>query len=74
MNDQMIARINELYNKSKNEGLNEKEKIEQQELRSAYVLAMRSNLRSHLNSITVVDEEGNRTNLGEKYGNNKDAK
>lgn len=67
MNDDMIARINVLYNKSKNEGLTEGEKTEQAELRQAYVQAMRRNMKSHLDNITIVDEEGNRTNLGEKH-------
>lgn len=71
MNDEMIVRINELYHKAKNEGLSEIEKEEQSNLRKAYIEAMKGNLRSHLNSITVVDEEGNRTNLGEKYNQKK---
>lgn len=67
MNDQMIERINLLYNKAKNEGLTEEEKVEQAELRQEYVQAMRRNMKSHLDSITIVDEEGNRTNLGKKH-------
>lgn len=67
MNDEMIGRINTLYNKAKNEGLTKEEKQEQAELRQAYVQAMRRNMKSHLDNITIVDEEGNRTNLGEKH-------
>lgn len=76
MNDEMIARINTLYNKAKNEGLSDAEKLEQTELRQAYVQAMRRNMKSHLDNITIVDEDGNCTNLGEKhqakYGDKKE--
>lgn len=62
-----IARINELYHKSKNEGLTDAEKEEQQKLRRAYIDAVKGNIRSQLNNIDVVDENGNIENLGEKY-------
>lgn len=67
--DEMIARINELYHKSKAEGLTEAEKEEQQELRKQYIASFRNNLRSQLNSITIERPDGTRENLGEKYGN-----
>ena len=35
--DELIKRINELYAKSKNEGLSEEEKTEQAELRKKYI-------------------------------------
>ena len=47
--EQKIARINELYHKSKAEGLNEAEKAEQQALRKAYVESIRNSLRGKLN-------------------------
>ncbi len=65
-----IARINELYHKSKNEGLTEAEKEEQAKLRRAYIDAIKGNIRTQLNNIDVVDEDGNVENLGEKYGKN----
>lgn len=71
MNETQIARINELYHKSKAEGLTEEEKKEQQELRSEYIASIRSNLRSQLNNISIQNEDGSITNLGEKYGNKK---
>ena len=71
MNEAQIARINELYHKSKAEGLTEAEKKEQQALRSEYVASIRSNLRSQLNNISIQNEDGSITNLGEKYGNKK---
>lgn len=63
-----IARINELYHKSKAEGLSEAEKEEQATLRKAYIAAIRGNIRAQLNNIDLVDENGNVENLGEKYG------
>ena len=71
MNDEMINRINELYNKSQAEGLNEAEKKEQAELRSAYIASVRNNLRGQLNQISIQNEDGSITNLGEKYGNKR---
>ena len=64
-----IARINELYHKSKAEGLTDAEKEEQARLRKNYIAAIRGNIRAQLNNIDLVDENGNIENLGEKYGN-----
>ena len=63
-----IARINELYHKSKAEGLTDPEKQEQATLRRAYIDAIKGNVRAQLNNIDLVDENGNIENLGEKYG------
>ena len=65
--DEKIKRINELYHKSKAEGLTDAEKEEQQVLRKEYVASFRANLRSQLNSITIQKEDGTLENLGEKY-------
>ena len=54
-----IKRINELYHKSKAEGLTEEEKAEQKKLREDYVAAIRGNIRSQLENVKVVDENGN---------------
>ena len=64
-----IDRINELYRKSKAEGLTDTEKKEQELLRKEYIANVRMNLRSQLNSIDLVDADGSVENLGEKYGN-----
>ena len=64
-----IERINELYRKSKSEGLNHAEKEEQDRLRKAYVKAFRDNLRGTLNTISIKNPDGTIVNLGEKYGN-----
>ncbi|WP_406545120.1 DUF896 domain-containing protein [Pseudobutyrivibrio sp.] len=63
-----IARINELYHKSKGEGLTDAEKAEQTKLRRAYIDAIKGNVRAQLNNIDIVDEDGRVENLGEKYG------
>ena len=67
--DEKIARINELYHKSKAEGLNEEEKEEQQALRKAYIQSVRNALRGQLDNIDIQKEDGSIINLGETYGN-----
>ena len=69
MNDQKIARINELYKKSKAEGLSEAELREQAILRKEFIEDFRRNLRSQLDNIDIKEADGSITNLGEKYGN-----
>ena len=71
MDEKKIARINELYHKSKAEGLTEKEKKEQQILRREYIEAFKMSLRGQLNNISIREKDGTITNLGEKYGNKK---
>ena len=66
-----IDRINELYRKSKAEGLTEEEKKEQALLRQEFIANVKGNLRAQLKNIDIVDENGNVENLGEKYGSNK---
>ena len=67
--EEKIKRINELYHKSKAEGLTEEEKAEQATLRTEYVANVRANLRGNLNSITIQYEDGSQEKLSEKYGN-----
>ncbi len=67
--EKKIARINELYHKSKAEGLTEEEKKEQAALRSEYIASIRANLRGQLNNIDIQEKDGSVTNLGERYGN-----
>lgn len=64
-----IKRINELYHKSKAEGLNDEEKAEQAALRADYIANVRANLKGNLNSITIQYEDGSQEKLSEKYGN-----
>ena len=69
MDEQKIARINELYHKSKSEGLTDEERKEQQILRREYVDSFKRNLRGQLDQISIQEEDGSITNLGEKFGN-----
>ena len=71
MNEEKITRINELYRKSKAEGLTDTEKKEQQLLRREYIDAVRRNLRGQLNNLSIKEADGSITDLGEKYGNKK---
>ena len=71
MLEEKIKRINELYRKSKAEGLTDEERMEQKVLRAEYVDAFKRNLRSQLNNIDIKEADGSIINLGEKYGNKK---
>ena len=51
--DDVIKRINELYKKSKEERLNEKEKEEQQILRRRYIDSVKSNFRAQLETVEL---------------------
>lgn len=63
MDDLQIARINELYHKSKAEGLTNEEKAEQQQLRQAYIAAIRANMRSTLDNVSIQNPDGSITPL-----------
>lgn len=56
--EEMIARINELYHKSQAEGLTKEEQREQAHLRREYVNAIRTNLRSNLDTIKIQEPDG----------------
>lgn len=71
MDEKLIARINELARKAKNEGLTEAEKTERAKLRQEYIAAIRINLRSQLDNIDIQEKDGSIVNLGEKYGRKK---
>lgn len=71
MDPQKIARINELYRRSKAEGLTDAEKKEQKLLRLEYIESVRMNLRGQLNNIDIKEKDGSVVNLGEKYDANR---
>ena len=58
MDKKKIARINELYRKSKAEGLSAAEKKEQQMLREEYRMAIVSNLTANLSNIKIQNPDG----------------
>ena len=69
MTEEKIQRINELYHKAKGEGLTAEELEEQKKLRRQFIDDFRRNVRGQLNNISIQEEDGSITNLGEKYGN-----
>ena len=68
MKKEEINRINELYRKSKAEGLTEEERQEQELLRKRFIADVKGNLTAQLNNIDMVNADGSIENLGEKYG------
>lgn len=56
--DKDIQRINELYRKSKAEGLTPEEKEEQAKLRGEYIASVRKNLRANLEQIDIKNPDG----------------
>ena len=66
MEDKKIQRINDLYKKSKEEGLNEEEKVEQKKLRDEYIALVRKNLRGTLNQTTIQYPDGTKKKLDPK--------
>ena len=74
MNDQDIARINELAKKAKTaEGLTVEEKEEQAVLRKEFIASVRRNLRGQLDNIKIQNPDGSLVDLKDKhqkkYGN-----
>ena len=55
--DEMIQEINYLSRKQPSEGLNDEEKQRQQFLRRAYIDAMKTNLKSILDNVEIVDKD-----------------
>lgn len=66
--EERIARINELYHKSKEQGLTAEEKEEQVRLRREYVDSIKRNLKSQLDNIVIERPDGSMVDLGQKYG------
>lgn len=54
---EMIDRINQLSKKSRQDGLTEDEKQEQQELRKKYIECIKGQIRHQLDSIKFVEDE-----------------
>ena len=75
MTDEKIKRINELYHKSKKEGLTPEEIKQQADLRREYIASVRKNLTSSLRNVSLLEPDGSVTDLGkiidakEKRGN-----
>ncbi len=61
--DKRIERINALAKKSREEGLTDAEKAEQQQLRAEYIAAFRKSFRQQLENTDVQYEDGERIPL-----------
>ena len=68
--NEKIKRINALYHKSQEEGLTDAEKEEQALLRREYIDSVKQNLKSQLNNIDILNDDGTIENLGKKYKRN----
>ncbi|ERJ47596.1 hypothetical protein N574_09980 [Lactiplantibacillus plantarum 2165] len=55
---ELLARINELANKAKAEGLTELEEAERQELRQKYLKEFRAGFRQQVEMLQVYDKDG----------------
>lgn len=71
---QTITRINELYKKSKAEGLTSLELEEQKKLRAEYVQAFRNNLRGTLDSIKIQNPDGTMIDVKKRHDEKMKAK
>jgi len=59
LSKEKIARINALSKKSKSVGLSKEEAAEQKKLREEYIKTFRASMDDTLQSVTIVDPEGN---------------
>ncbi|MBG9980090.1 DUF896 domain-containing protein [Facklamia lactis] len=59
LSKEKINRINELARKKKTSGLSEDEQVEQEELRQAYLANFRKHLATQVESVKIVDQDGN---------------
>ena len=64
--DKMIERINALAKKAKQEGLTPEETAERDQLRKAYLAAVRANVIGQLDRVYFVDADGNEEKLKKK--------
>lgn len=71
MNEEGIKRINELYHKSKAEGLTEAEKEEQAVLRRQYIDDFKKNLKSALDNVDIKEADGSITHVRDIPGRKK---
>ncbi|MDW0109144.1 DUF896 domain-containing protein [Sporosarcina aquimarina] len=59
LSDDKMKRINELAKKAKTSGLSIEEAKEQSQLRSEYLKTFRSTMRDTIESVKVIDPDGN---------------
>ncbi|MBE5784451.1 MAG: DUF896 domain-containing protein [Clostridiales bacterium] len=66
MNNSKLERINALAKKAKAEGLTPEETAERDALRREYINEFRQSLTNQLESIYIMDEDGNKKKLERK--------
>ncbi len=71
MTEEKIKRINELYHKSKAEGLTEAEKTEQAMLRQEYIASIKGAIAMQMENVSVENEDGSYTNVAERRRDKK---
>ena len=64
--DEVIARINELANKAKAEGLTEEETVERDKLRRIYIDSVKANLVGQLENTYIVRPDGTKKKVTRK--------
>jgi len=64
--DEVIARINELAKKAKDEGLTDEEIVERDKLRRIYIDSVKANLVGQLENTYIVSPDGTKKKLGPK--------
>lgn len=62
-----INRINELARKQRTVGLTDEEKAEQAKLRENYIKAIRADIQSSLDNVTMVNKDGSTSSLKEEH-------
>lgn len=71
MTEEKIARINELYHKSKAEGLTEEEKREQYMLRQEYIAAIKGAIATQMENVSIEEADGSIVNVAERRSKNQ---
>lgn len=64
--DEVIARINALAKKNKDEGLTPEETAERDRLRRIYIDSVKASLVGHLENTYIVEPDGTKKKLGKK--------
>jgi uncharacterized protein YnzC (UPF0291/DUF896 family) len=64
--NEVIARINELAKKAKEEGLTEEEIVERDKLRRIYIDNVKANLIGQLDNTYIVSPDGTKRKVGPK--------
>ena len=64
--NEVIARINVLAKKNKEEGLTEEELVERDKLRRIYIDSVTGNLKNHLENTSIVYPDGTKKKVTKK--------